>query len=291
MEKQLEFMILGTRGSCAAPLPDRMKYGGNTSCAALRLEDTYIVFDAGTGILRLGEELQNEWKSVQKAGKELTKKTIALFLGHVHFDHVIALPLFVSMVSQCAEVTVYGEDFEEERFERGLQAMLGRPGWPLMLGELNHNLKFCTVRVGSSVELPYRYAPKVTAYRGNHPGRSLLYTVEWAGYRFCYGLDHEFGNSDADAEYEKFAAHCDLLVFDGTYTEEDYVYTRDFGHGFWQQAMKIAEDCGVRKIGISHYDWRYTDSFLEEQEKKNVAKDERILFLREGMKFEFQIAE
>ncbi|MBT6586989.1 MAG: MBL fold metallo-hydrolase, partial [Gammaproteobacteria bacterium] len=45
----------GVRGSIAAPGPKTIKYGGNTSCVHVRLNDgNNVIFDAGTGIRELG---------------------------------------------------------------------------------------------------------------------------------------------------------------------------------------------------------------------------------------------
>ena len=50
----MQVTLWETRGSLAAPGPDTARYGGNTSCVAVRgREGTVIVFDARTGIRRM----------------------------------------------------------------------------------------------------------------------------------------------------------------------------------------------------------------------------------------------
>ena len=47
--------IWGCRGSLAAPGPDTVRYGGNTSCVEVRLDGgELIILDAGTGLRPLG---------------------------------------------------------------------------------------------------------------------------------------------------------------------------------------------------------------------------------------------
>ena len=47
--------VWGCRGSLAAPGPDTIASGGNTSCLEIRLaDDSLLVLDAGTGIRSLG---------------------------------------------------------------------------------------------------------------------------------------------------------------------------------------------------------------------------------------------
>src|SRR5882672_514703 len=54
----MQVRFWGTRGSIAAPGPATMRYGGNTSCVEVRLnDDTLIIFDAGTGLRALGQAL------------------------------------------------------------------------------------------------------------------------------------------------------------------------------------------------------------------------------------------
>ena len=47
--------VWGVRGSVPTPGPETMRYGGNTSCVQVTLDDgTEVVLDAGTGIRPLG---------------------------------------------------------------------------------------------------------------------------------------------------------------------------------------------------------------------------------------------
>ncbi len=54
--------VWGCRGSVAAPGPDTVRYGGNTSCVEVRLDERArsLVLDAGTGMRPLGVALQHD---------------------------------------------------------------------------------------------------------------------------------------------------------------------------------------------------------------------------------------
>ena len=57
----MQARIWGCRGSVAAPGPDTVKYGGNTSCVEVRLASGHaLVLDAGTGMRPLGVAMQND---------------------------------------------------------------------------------------------------------------------------------------------------------------------------------------------------------------------------------------
>ena len=48
----------GVRGSIPTPVPDNLRYGGNTSCLALALSDReHLILDCGAGIRMLGAGL------------------------------------------------------------------------------------------------------------------------------------------------------------------------------------------------------------------------------------------
>ena len=67
----------GVRGSIAAPGPQTVKYGGNTSCVHIRLNTgNNLIFDAGTGIRELGNRM------VQP------DEPLLLLLSHGHWDHI-----------------------------------------------------------------------------------------------------------------------------------------------------------------------------------------------------------
>ena len=54
----MRIRVWGCRGSLAAPGPDTVRYGGNTSSVEVRLDDgTLIILDAGTGIRDLGRHI------------------------------------------------------------------------------------------------------------------------------------------------------------------------------------------------------------------------------------------
>ena len=85
----------GTRGSQAAPGPDTVRYGGNTSCVEVEAEpDTRVVLDAGTGLRRLGVDLSP------------AVRRIDLLLTHMHMDHIQGLGFFSPLFRPGFEVHI-----------------------------------------------------------------------------------------------------------------------------------------------------------------------------------------
>ncbi len=63
-----------------------MRYGGNTPCVEVRVNDHIYIFDCGTGFRNLGKSLMAEYA---------TNPIYAhVFLSHFHWDHIQGIPFF-----------------------------------------------------------------------------------------------------------------------------------------------------------------------------------------------------
>src|SRR5437763_491701 len=93
----MQAKVWGCRGSLAAPGPDTVRYGGNTSCVEVRAGSDVIVLDAGTGIRPLGLALQAEGVT-----------RVHLLLSHLHMDHLQGLGFFAPLFNSDAEVHLWG---------------------------------------------------------------------------------------------------------------------------------------------------------------------------------------
>jgi phosphoribosyl 1,2-cyclic phosphodiesterase len=89
---------MGTRGSIASPGPDTVRFGGKTPCVEMMAAGHRLIFDAGTGIRALGDELV-------AAGE---RKEATIFLTHFHVDHVQGLPFFAPAWNEGSEIHVVG---------------------------------------------------------------------------------------------------------------------------------------------------------------------------------------
>src|ERR671916_629890 len=90
--------IWGCRGSVPTPGAETVRYGGNTSCVEVALDDgTVLVLDAGTGIRQLGLELA-----------ERGTRRVHLLLTHLHLDHLEGLRFFAPLWDEGVELHVWG---------------------------------------------------------------------------------------------------------------------------------------------------------------------------------------
>src|SRR5437667_143506 len=84
-----------------------MRYGGNTSCVELSLDDgSHLILDAGTGIRELGLGLVDSGRN-----------TFHVCLTHLHLDHLEGLAFFAPVWRHETEVDVLLHDAQYTRDE------------------------------------------------------------------------------------------------------------------------------------------------------------------------------
>ncbi|WP_405582482.1 ribonuclease Z [Streptomyces sp. NBC_01092] len=74
------------------------------------------------------------------------------------------------------------------------------------------------------------------------------------GQRFAFVMDTRL----CDGVYT-LADGCDMLVIESTFLEEDSELAAEHGHLTAAQAARVALDCGVRHLVLTHFSQRYTE--------------------------------
>ncbi len=62
----MNIVFYGVRGSYPVPDKNVLKYGGNTSSILIENRENIVIFDAGTGIISIGDYLKKKKKNVKK---------------------------------------------------------------------------------------------------------------------------------------------------------------------------------------------------------------------------------
>ena len=110
----------------------------------------------------------------------------------------------------------------------------------------------------------------------SHPNQGLGYRLEEDGKSFVFLTDNELTyrhpGGMAYEDYRAFANGADLLIHDAEYRPQDYRMTRTWGHSVYTDAVRLALDAGVRRLGLYHHNQERTDDALEEM----VAKCRRM---------------
>ncbi len=117
------FRIHGARGSMPACGEAYIRYGGDTTCCSLETDEGVLVIDAGTGIVRLGEELARRPKP----------PPVTVLFTHLHMDHVMGLPFFLPFYDEEASIALVGSGGPEGKWRETLTTLVGEPYCPIDL--------------------------------------------------------------------------------------------------------------------------------------------------------------
>lgn len=249
--------IWGCRGSIATPGFGTVRYGGNTSCVEVDLEDgTILILDAGTGLLDLGTKI---------ARSEPT--SIHLLLTHLHLDHIQGLGFFAPLWQlPHVDLHVWGPRSTDLSLEERIERYLSPPLFPVQFEDARTKPKFHDV---PETEWSLGGA-RISALPVSHPGPTLGYRVEENGASLCYIPDHEpaldgdLGSIDpASISGYGIAREADVLLHDCQFTEDEYPRHLGWGHSSVADTVAFAQACKARKLVMFHHDPMHTDEDLD----------------------------
>lgn len=280
----------GSRGSIATPGRSTERYGGNTSCVCLKHEESYFIFDAGTGIRGLGLELM-ELVEKNYAGNVIE---LNIFLSHTHWDHIQGLPFFQPAYDSRFKLNIYGSEKKDDMLEKTLSGQMNSVYFPVPMSQLSSELN-----VHVDLQALDISGVKVSSTDQNHPGGSTAFKASLDGGRtLVYATDNELDlqfHSDGSPKdkmgerYLKFISKVDYLIADGQYTDEEYLEKVGWGHTSLSLIHKIAHQAGVKNLIIYHHDPMHTDSILEDLSHKYMNQYEsltpamQVIWAREGL--------
>lgn len=258
--------VWGTRGSVPVAASDVMEYGGNTSCVSVDTGDELVVFDAGSGLIRLGSQLERP-------------RRVHILLSHLHMDHLIGLFSFRPLHNPGMEIHLYGEAGVGAQLER----LIGPPFWPLGLNDFQARITIHETGPGVRFLLAGANGLFVDTLRGSHPNQSLLYRLKRGEKCVVYALDCELSGGIFEP-LASFARNCGILVWDATFAPSDL--RPGWGHSTWEQGITLGKAAGAGMVLMTHYNWSYTDRFLQEQERLAAAAHSAARFAKERMEIQ-----
>jgi phosphoribosyl 1,2-cyclic phosphodiesterase len=296
----MHITTFGTRGSLPVAGPDKLKYGGNTTC--LQVESPclpagiILSLDAGTGFLPL---------SKQALGSGV--KRMVVFHTHYHHDHtqgmLIAPPIYIDSLP----VDVYGPVEKDSGPREVYESLMRPPLHPVALGSVAHHITFhrienpaVTVIVihplggfsmidletykraslqGSS--LPFgdekSFAANecliVTMHYTDHPERTVAYRFEErpSGKVFVFLTDEEV-RASTPLSFKNFLSNADLVIQDAQFGDATYkTRAAGWGHGTPGYVVSLARETGIKKVGLTHHDPMASDVEIDKLLEEAVA--------------------
>ena len=91
-------------------------------------------------------------------------------------------------------------------------------------------------------------------------------------------------NGIIDQDVVELARGADLLIHEAQYTSERIGKNiKGWGHSSYEQALKVAEMAGVKRLVMTHHDPNHDDDFLLKMEKKCQERFKDAFLARENM--------
>jgi len=272
-DHQPEFRVRfwGVRGSIACPGEDYRRYGGNTSCLEVRCGEHLLVFDAGTGLRSLGEQL---------AGSPAL--TGDLFLTHTHLDHVVGLPFFAPLFDREARFRLWAGHLQPElTLREAISKLMMAPLFPVPPEIFACNITFHDFIAGETIE-PQPGVRLRTALL-NHPNGATGYRIEFDGRAVCYVTDTEHVEGQADERILALIDGADVVIYDSSFTDLEYPRYRGWGHSTWQEGIRLCDRAGVDRLILFHHDPTHDDAFMDGIAHEAEVVRPGTLVAREGM--------
>jgi len=248
-----------------------MGFGGNTSCVTVEAGGRLVVLDAGTGLFKLGRDLVKR----QVPGA-------TLLLSHSHTDHIHGFPFFAPAWNGKFELSVMAGHLNELGGVRAVIADSMRdPVFPVQLNAMGAHIQFKDFRAGESFSI----GPDVKVLTAplNHPNGATAYRIESGHKSVCYVTDTEHTPGKPDENVLNLVRGTDLMIYDSTYTDEEFASHVGWGHSTWQEALRLGKLAGVKQVAIFHHDPDHDDSFMTEVERQARAVSGSSFAAREGM--------
>jgi phosphoribosyl 1,2-cyclic phosphodiesterase len=272
--------VWGCRGSIAAPGPETLRYGGNTSCVEVRLASGHaLVLDAGTGLRPLG---------VVMAGEDHSE--LHLLLTHLHLDHLQGLGFFQPLFTPDLDIHIWGPTSPVQHLSERIAMYLSPPLFPVRLEDIPSRVTFHDapdepVEIGSAT---------IRAAKVTHQGPTVGYRIEEAGRTLVYLPDHEpaLGSDLLTVPASWISGHAiaqgaDVLLHDAQYRSHEYPSHVGWGHSSVAATMEFAKKSDVDTVVLFHHDPYHTDDELEQllAEAHDLwpGPEARVCLAHEGM--------
>lgn len=243
----------GVRGSIACPGARTLRYGGNTSCIEIKCGDHLFIIDGGTGIYPLGRELAS------RGGLDAD-----LFFTHTHHDHISGFPFFGPAYDPRNSLRLHAGHLKPHNLSlhETLAAMMVAPTFPVPIDLMEECCEFHDFQAGD--ELNPREGVVVKTGPLNHPNEATGYRIEYGGRVLCIITDTEHVPGKMDENVLALVQDADVMVYDSTYTDEEYPSFEGWGHSTWQEAVRIAQAANVKQVLFFHHDPSHNDDFMDE---------------------------
>jgi phosphoribosyl 1,2-cyclic phosphodiesterase len=285
----------GTRGSIPTPASWTRVYGGNTSCVEIRVGDTVIICDSGSGIRELGKDI---------LARNPSPRELHLLLTHTHWDHIQGFPLFAPAFAKAARITVYERAPGDTALYNLLSGQMSSEYFPVAFRDLGAEIvSEPFIDNGKKIQ-----GVSVRSFPLNHPGGCRGFVFEAEGHKIVYATDNELAVPEGQ-EFQgtettgplrappplllEMAQGADLLITDAQYNEAEYAAKRGWGHSSCISVTDWAIAANVSLVALFHHDPEASDAELDNRVNQCATRaahhgSKTVVFAaREGVELKF----
>jgi ribonuclease BN (tRNA processing enzyme) len=221
-----------------------------------------FVFDAGTGIIGLGDQLiqRNDPQSVH------------IFLSHTHHDHIEGLRFFKPAYHPGWRCYVYWAGSGPKTLRRVLATVMSPWLFPVSMSDLPRPLGIRSLGISEDIRFRgARTAVLAARHSRAHPKTGVtLYRLTCAGRSVVYATDVE-APEGGETDVVALARGADVLIHDAQYTDAEYHAGRlnraGWGHSTVRMAAEAARAARVGELILYHHDPNHDDAEVRRLER------------------------
>lgn len=264
----------GVRGSISCSGEAYRRYGGNTSCIEVQCGDRLLILDAGTGLRPFGETL--------RAAAPLDAD---ILLTHTHHDHISGLPFFSPFFDKQNRFRIWaGHLNPKHSLHEVLCTFMTAPLFPVPPQIFSADVTYLDFSAGQPLE--FGDGILVRTGRLNHPNGATGYRIEFQEKSLCYITDTEHVPGKPDESVLELIKGADSVIYDCTYTDEEFPDYVSWGHSTWQEGVRLCKAAGARRLVVFHHDPGHSDDKMDEIAKEAAESLPGTVVAREGMVLE-----
>jgi ribonuclease BN (tRNA processing enzyme) len=116
----------------------------------------------------------------------------------------------------------------------------------------------------------------------NHPGGATGFRFDHGGRAVCYISDIEHVDPWPPEDLANFVRGADLVIYDGMFSETEYLRCKGWGHSTWQKGMALCRAASVEGLAIFHLHPQHDDTYLRKVEAEIQQQMAGAFLAREG---------
>jgi len=230
------------------PYADRKTLGGNTSCVQASFEDLFLVFDAGSGLRLLGNDLMEKFGPV-------IPFTLHIFLSHFHWDHIQGFPFFNPAFIKGNTIKLYSALNKAHKL---LSRQQDASYFPVKFEDFGADIEF----INFTPDAPFEVENiEIRVLQLSHPGTSTGFRASDGSTTLVYMSDTELVTlkSEQTEKYKEFVQDADAVIVDAQYDFEESHQKKHWGHSSPFLFMDVLKGTGVKRVFLFHHDPGHTD--------------------------------